>query len=99
MFNLAKLLVDLRLEIAGDVYGMFSLFSSLIPHKIEIKCLLEIKGVLLRILCGGVLPGSQNPDPIADQRMSFFTPVCTDLVSKIHNCFQTWRLRNYVMIA
>ena len=40
MFNLAKLLVDLRLEIAGDVYGMFSLFSSLIPHKIEIKCLL-----------------------------------------------------------
>ena len=32
-------------------------------------------GVLLGILGGGVLPGSPNPDPISDQKMSFSTPV------------------------
>ena len=32
-------------------------------------------GVLLGILGGYVPPGSPNPDPIADQKMSFFTPV------------------------
>ena len=33
--------------------------------------------VLLGILFlgGGVPPGSPNPDPISDQKMSFFTPV------------------------
>ena len=31
-------------------------------------------GVLLGILGGGVLPGSPNPDPVADQKMLFFTP-------------------------
>ena len=31
--------------------------------------------VLLGILGGGVPPGSLNPDPISDQKMSFFTPV------------------------
>ena len=31
--------------------------------------------VLLRILGGGVPPGSPNPDPISDQQMSFSTPV------------------------
>ena len=34
------------------------------------------RGVLLRILGGGVPPGSLNPDPISDQKMSFSTPVC-----------------------
>ena len=33
------------------------------------------RGVLLGILGGGVPPGSPNPDPISDQKMSFFTPV------------------------
>ena len=32
-------------------------------------------GVLLGIFGGGVPPGSSNPDPISDQKMSFFTPV------------------------
>ena len=32
-------------------------------------------GVLLGILGGGVPPGSPNPDPISDQKMSFSTPV------------------------
>ena len=30
---------------------------------------------LLGILGGGVPPGSPNPDPISDQKMSFFTPI------------------------
>ena len=33
------------------------------------------RGVLLGILGGGVVPGSSNPDLIADQKMSFSTPV------------------------
>ena len=33
------------------------------------------RGVLLGILGGGVVPGSPNPDLIADQKMSFSTPV------------------------
>ena len=32
-------------------------------------------GGLLRILGGGVPPGSQNPDPISEQKMSFSRPV------------------------
>ena len=32
-------------------------------------------GVLLGILGGDVPPSSSNPDPISDQKMSFFTPV------------------------
>ena len=31
--------------------------------------------VLLGILGGGVPPGSPNPDPISDQKLSVFTPV------------------------
>ena len=31
--------------------------------------------ILLGILGGGVPPGSSNPDPISDQKLSFFTPV------------------------
>ena len=31
--------------------------------------------VLLKILDGGVLPVSPNPDPTSDQKMSFSTPV------------------------
>ena len=32
-------------------------------------------GLLLGIFGGGVPPGSPNPGPISDQRMSFFTPI------------------------
>ena len=31
-----------------------------------------IRGVLLRILGGGVLPGSPNPDPTSDQEIPIF---------------------------
>ena len=40
-----------------------------------IYTLLLIPGLLLGILGGGVQPGSPNPDPISDQKMSFSTPV------------------------
>ena len=33
------------------------------------------EGVLLGILGGGLLPGSPNPDPISDEKMSFLPPV------------------------
>ena len=36
----------------------------------------------------GVPPGSPNPDPISDQKMSLF-----------HTCFQTWPQGNYVTIT
>ena len=38
-----------------------------------------IRGVLLRIVGGGVLPGSPNPDPTSDQEIPIF-----------HTRFQTW---------
>ena len=48
-------------------------------------------GVLLRIIGGGVPPGSPNPDPISDQNMSFSKPVFRPhaVTSKIHARFQT----------
>ena len=42
-------------------------------------------GVLLEILGGGVPPGSPNPDPISDQKISFSTPFL-DLAFKIYSC-------------
>ena len=39
------------------------------------------RGVVLGILCEGVLPGSLHPDPISDQKVSF---------SVKSTCFQTW---------
>ena len=66
-------------------------------QKVARKALLKHKqhrfggrGVLPAILVGGVLPDSPNPDPISDQKLSFFTLV-SDLASKIHTHFQTWR--------
>ena len=35
----------------------------------------EGRAVLLRILQGGVLAGSPNPDPISDQKLAFSTPI------------------------
>jgi len=52
-----------------------------------------VGGALLGILGGGVLPSSPNPDPVSDQKMSFFTPVFRPVLSKIHTCFQAL-LRN-----
>ena len=45
--------------------------------------------VLPRILGEGVPPGSPNPVPISDQKMSFSHPFW-DLASKIHTPFQTF---------
>ena len=45
------------------------------------------RGVLLRILGGGVHPGSPNLEPTSDQKISFFTPL-SDMASKIHTRFQ-----------
>ena len=39
------------------------------------RSMLTRSGVLLGILGGGVLPGSPNPDPTSDQKMSFSTPI------------------------
>ena len=46
------------------------------------------EGAFLGILGGGVPPGSPNPDPISDQKNVIF-----------HARFQTWPLRNYVIIT
>ena len=58
-------------------------------------------GVLLGILGGCMPPGSPNPDPITDQKMSSrYSHPFSDQTSKIHTRFQTWTLgRNYVMIT
>ena len=47
-----------------------------------------IRGVLPRILVGGVLPGSPNPDPTSDQEIAIF-----------HSRFQTRPLRNDIIIT
>ena len=44
----------------------------------------------------GCAPGSPNPDPTSDPKMSFSHPL-SELASKIHIRFQTWPLRNYVI--
>ena len=49
---------------------------------------IRIRGVLLRILGGGVLPGSPNPDPTSDQEIAIF-----------HTRFQTRPLRNDIIIT
>ena len=41
----------------------------------------------------GCAPGSPNPDPTSDPKMSFSHPL-SELASKIHIRFQTWPLRN-----
>ena len=48
------------------------------------------RGVLLEMLGRGVLPGSQYPDLISDKKCHFPHPF-SDLASKIHTRFQTWR--------
>ena len=46
--------------------------------------------MLLGILSKGVPPGSPNPDPISDQKMSFSTPVfrlgsgCSNAIQRIN---------------
>ena len=42
------------------------------------------RGVILGILGGGVPPGSPNPDPISDQKVSLI----------FHTHFQTWPLKS-----
>ena len=56
-------------------------------------------GILLGILGRGLAPGSPNPNPILDQKMSFSTwHPFSDHTFKIHTRFQTWPLRrNYVI--
>ena len=47
-----------------------------------------LRGLFLRILGGGVLPGSPNPNPTSDQEIAIF-----------HTRFQTWPLRNDIIIT
>ena len=44
------------------------------------------RGVLLGFLVGGVPPGSPNPDPISDQKMSFSTDQFSDLAFRQKLC-------------
>ena len=46
-----------------------------INFKIENSGSNDPEGVLMGILGGAVPPGSPNPDPISDQKMSFSRPV------------------------
>ena len=55
-------------------------------------------GVLLEILGGGVPLGSPNLDPVLDKKY-YFPHLFSDLASKLHARFQTWPLRNYVIIT
>ena len=50
-----------------------------------------LRGVFRGILGRGVPPGSPNPDPISEKKMSFSTPVFSP-ISKIHSNFQTWSI-------
>lgn len=47
-------------------------------------------GLLLGILGGGMPPGSPNPEPPSDQKMSFSTAILEP--SKIYSRIQTWHI-------
>ena len=53
-------------------------------------------GVFLAILGGGVPPGSPNPDPILDQKISFSTPVL-DLGPVSRKSRSAFRARNQIL--
>ena len=55
-------------------------------------------GVLLEILGGGVPHSSPNRDLISKKKFHFSHPF-SDLASKILTRFQTWPLRDYVIIS
>ena len=44
----------------------------------------------LKILGGGVPPGSPNPDPISNPKKCHFSHPFSDLASNIHARFQIW---------
>ena len=77
-------------------YASDYMTQTLTPSKFEMeseRCFPQIvksrgEGVLLGILGGDVPPGSPSPDPISDQKMSFFTPV-----------FRPCLLKHYVIIT
>ena len=60
-----------------DRTRLFAVPCNLNAHLIvlNMKHLIIFRRVLLAIRGGGVPPSSPNPDPISDQKMSFFTPV------------------------
>ena len=70
----------------------------------EVKPWGVLLGILGGILGAGVSPGSPNPDPVSVHVsiVSFSHPF-SDLAFikslKSHARFQTWHLRNYVIIA
>ena len=71
-------------EVLGNSTARGRELSMDISHKslggrrrpVSIKGLVSVRsrGVLLGILVGGVPPGSPNPDPISNHKMSFFRP-------------------------
>ena len=62
--------VDDSLLFSNESYWVAISFSTIILPRGE-----GGGGVLLEILGWGMPPGSPNPDPISDQKKSFFTPV------------------------
>ena len=64
-----------RIEFAGGpVHGFRHCFAD-VTDRDWITSTPKSREVLLRILGGGVPPGSPNPDPISDQKMSSSTLV------------------------
>ena len=66
-------------------------FRDILAHKGDtspFSCSSTPEGILLGNLGGRMPHETPNPDPISDQKMSFFTPVLTDLASKIHTVFR-----------
>ena len=97
-FSSCKL--SLTLCLLGSVAGWFSLelFQSMLDE-ILWCCYSNARGVLLRILCGDVSPGSPKPDPLSDQNMWFSTSVFRPGGGHETQHYMFTQNRNYVIIA
>ena len=56
----------------------------------HLQVILHGGGVLLGILGGGVPPGSPNPDPISDQKMSFSHPYSDETSKELCLHYLDW---------